>query len=254
MTAAVHGIWRARPGTREDLQGLSSLLGEAVCCSDGADGWWVVERCLPTAQVRVEAAVRHHRDIGHPVPQAWFRLGWSVHASADLGLYQRQRTLLLGHDLTGTDELAEWALSPALQVEEAHDAWRALLKGVLRRTPSEEDAGGPVPIWIATLPGVRDGLGRSPVWQGLGRHFHAQDLGSARRAHGASWEPHVAPLLPRHLLYAALLPQAVQEALGQCAPAAEALRRALLDEGFQWREHVDIIDGGPVLERWPEGR
>jgi arginine/ornithine N-succinyltransferase beta subunit len=55
-------------------------------------------------------------------------------------------------------------------------------------------------------------------------------------------------------LYAALLPQAVQEALGQCAPAAEALRRALLDEGFQWREHVDIIDGGPVLERWPEGR
>ena len=257
MTQPASGItaWQARPATTADADAMAAwvdLNDPAVPWAprgaEPAAVWVAVPSSGPTAR-QPAAALCLRRNVGHPVPQAWFRLGWAVHASAELGLYRRQRTMLLGHDLTGADELTGWARSPALPAEDAGPAWAALLAAVL---PVLAAPGGPEPQpCIATLPGVRDGSGRSPVWQGLGRHFHAQDLDAARAQHGADWARHVAPLLPRHVLYASLLPQAAQVALGQARPDVQPLQQALREAGFEWRGHVGIVDGGPVLERWP---
>jgi arginine/ornithine succinyltransferase subunit-like protein len=250
--------WRARlvdAGRADDRAALAGLLdvadlmaAERLLATDGQQVWVAQPEGGPLAGLAVAAlCVRRH--IGHPVPQAWFRLGWAVHASAELGLYRRQRTLLLGHDLTGADELSGFALAPALPGESAGPAWAALLAAVLPGLNA--DPGPERPPCIALLPGVRDGGGRSPVWQGLGRHFHGQDLDAARRQHGPDWVQHVAPLLPRQVLYASLLPQPAQDALGQAAPEVQPLRQALQAAGFEWRGHVGLADGGPVLERWP---
>lgn len=244
--------WRVREARdNEDLSALLALQGLDPA-PPPARRWVAVPVAGSRAgQPLATLGLRH--GIGRPVPQAWFRLGWAVHASAELGLYRRQRTLLLGHDLCGATELAGWACAPDLEAAAVDTAAEALLAAVLSAAGegAAEDAE-PVPC-VAPLPGLRDAAGRSPVWQGLGRHFHAQDPDAARRQHGPDWAGHAASLLPRHLLYASLLPDDAQAALGRAHTDGEPLRRALLGAGFTWRGHVGVVDGGPVLERWPAG-
>lgn len=249
MNAAASLRWTVQPADAADLAGLHGLDGFGPGAPQAGDRTWVA-RAQPGGPPL--ATLRLRRGIGQPVPQAWFRLGWAVHAAAELQLYLRQRTLLLGNDLTGAHELTGFAAAADLGGDRAADAWAALLDSALEGLG--DDGGGEPRPCIAQLPGLRDAVGRSPVWQGLGRHFHAQDLEAARRQHGPDWERHVAMMLPRHPVYVSLLPAAAQAALGQAAPAAEPLRQALLQAGFGWREHVGIVDGGPVLERWPAGR
>ena len=253
---APHG-WRVRGATEADLAGLRTPDTGLPPGWSASDTAWVA---LPPGQEqgRPLAGLRLRRRIGDPVPQAWFRLGWAVHASAELGLYRRQRTLMLGNDLCGADELDGWALAPELAAADAGAAWAALVGCALaaRSAPGEPlqpgsqeaCAGAPRPC-IATLPGWRDTTGVSPVWQGLGRHFVPAAIDAC-----ADRAAELAPLMPCQLLYAALLPEAAQAALGRCAPQAEPLREVLCGAGFGWRDHVGIVDGAPVLERWPDGR
>lgn len=255
-TQASHG-WRVRSATEADLAGMRTLDGGRPPGWASGEAAWVA---LPRGQEpgRPLAGVLLRRHIGHPVPQAWFRLGWAVHASAELGLYRRQRTLMLGNDLCGADELGGWALAPELAPADAGAAWAALVAHALQACLAQvgsASTGHETPVaevphpCIATLPGWRDAAAASPVWQGLGRHFAPQAADAA-----AEQAAELAPLMPRQLLYAALLPEPAQAALGRCAPSAEPLREVLLAAGFGWREHVGIVDGAPVLEWWPGGR
>lgn len=241
--------WTVEPATADALAGLIALDGFELPAPAADERVWVA-RARPGGTAL--ATLRLQRSSPGALPQAWFRLGWAVHAAAELQLYRRQRTILLGHDLTGADELTGFAAAADLPAEAAAAAWAALVRAAVDERAHEPGTEGPT--CIAQLPGLRDAAGQSPVWQGLGRHFHAQDLDAARRQHGPGWERHVAPLLPRHLVYVSLLPAPAEAALGRAAPAAEPLRQALLQAGFGWREHVGIVDGGPVLERWPHGR
>ena len=99
--------WRVRPASADDLPALRGLDGADLAPPALADTVWVAEPAAgadssaPGAAGPALATLRLRHQIGQPVPRAWFRLGWAVHASAELGLYRRQRTLLLGHDLTG---------------------------------------------------------------------------------------------------------------------------------------------------------
>lgn len=252
MTRPSHDLsaWQVRAAAPDDWRTLRGLDGcELPPPGPGETAWVAVLPGVDRAAAPA-ATLRLRRRIGRPVPRAWFRMGWAVHASAELDLYRQQRTLLLCHDLTGADELTDWGLSAALAPAAAGPAWAALLHVAMAALAEAASGDAPLPC-IAELPGLRNAEGHSPVWQGLGRHFHGQDLDAARRQHGPGWSHHVASLLPRHLLYASLLPAATQDALGQVPAQAQPLRQALLHGDFEPREHIGITDGGPVLERWP---
>jgi arginine N-succinyltransferase len=55
-------------------------------------------------------------------------------------------------------------------------------------------------------------------------------------------------MLPRHPIYATLLPAAAQAAIGQAAPALAGRVAALVGEGFAEGQTVRVTDGGPVFE------
>jgi arginine/ornithine N-succinyltransferase beta subunit len=242
-----HG-WTVAVVHADEVADLPGLDGHPLPTPDRGDLTWAA-RAQPGGAALATLRLRRRGQVADL--RACFRLGWAVHAAEELQLFRRQRTLLLGHDLSGADTVSGFAAAPALGADQAVSAWLALLQMAIDALDPAPD-GGPRPC-IAQLPGPRDAAGLSPVWQGLGRHFHAQDLDAARRQHGPDWERHVATLLPRHLVYSSLLPAAAQAALGQAAPQAEALRQALVQSGFGWRDHVGLADGGPVLERWPPG-
>lgn len=188
------------------------------------------------------ASLRLRPPIGLQRPRYWYRVGCAVHAAAELQLYRRQTTLLLCNDLTGACELLDLAMAPG-----AEAALQAVLQAALEVVDAHPPTQGATVI--AELPGPRDEQGRSPFWQGLGRHFYGGDPREVQRQQGDAWCSHVAALLPRQPLYASFLPEAAQAALAQTPAALQPLRQALEAAGLRWRHHVRIDDAGAVLER-----
>jgi len=239
-------IWRVRDADSADLATISHWLrrealpatapGEAVLVAARADD--------PAAHAQV--TLRLVPRIGLVLPRVSFHVGCTVHAAPELALFHRQRTLQLGHDHTGCAELADIARAPRLDDRSATDALLALAHAALdRRVARSGDFGTDL---VAELPGLRDADGSAPFWQGLGRHFYAGDIAAAAAEHGPGWRSHVAALLPRQTVSTAFLPEATQAAIGAVHPGARWQWAALTEIGLRDSHHVNVEDGGPVLE------
>ncbi len=100
---------------------------------------------------------------------------------------------------------------------------------------------------IAELRGYTDQQGRSPFWEAVGRHFFEHDFYAADNRSGLGNKQFIADLIPRHPLYAALLPPAVQAIIGRVHHDTEPALAMLRQEGFQATNEVDIFDAGPQL-------
>ncbi len=202
---------------------------------------------------RLLASVRLRPVIGVVLPRAWYHVGVTVHAAAELQLFHRQRTLLLGNDHTGASELADLvcaheasddghSLPLAMQAAALREV---LLTALLVMASRRIRYAGTL---IAELPGLRDGAGQSPFWHGLGRHFYSGDPALAAIRHGDAWRCHVAALLPRQPVTTAFLPAAAQAAIAQVAPSSRLQCELLETCGLRYSHHVSVHDGGPVLE------
>ena len=235
-----------RAATHSDLPILADWLGRSIDLPATAhEHLLVAVSSDPAAGLR--ATLRLLPAIGLQLPRVSYHVGCTVHAAAELGLFHRQRTLLLGHDHTGASELTDiaWARGD-VPIPEQVLALRLLLGhalGILRQArPHYSDR------LIAELPGPRDAAGQSAFWHGLGRHFYSGDPAAAAAAHGPVWRSHAASLLPRHPIYASSLSPAAEAAIAQVAAPALLLRDALEDAGLRYSHHVNVEDAGPILE------
>ena len=266
-------LWQLRLAHRDDLAALSAFLAESTLeASDPSEhhahDQWLVAIPIAAAPMPVTSkpvamgCIRIRRNIGLDQPRYWYHVGCVVHAAPDLGLFHRQRTLLIGNDLTGCTELADIATHDRqLELSERQMLTRLLVTSALlllhrdhANYVSETNLGhaslGQTPAnkVIAGLPGLSDGLGAAPFWQGLGRHFYDGDIRLAQARFGALWLTHVAALLPRHPLVASLLNESAQAAIGCVHPHASLLQDALVEVGLRAGEHVNLYDAGPVFE------
>ena len=212
-------------------------------------GWWL---CAQAPDGRLLGALHGLPEQGRSRARCSFHLGRVVHSAPELGLYQVQTTLQLGHDATGEAELsglylATEAACTQADVEQPTAVADALLQAALTRLAEADTLASWV---IVELPGWRDAAKRSPFWDGLVQHFlppGSLDPAEATQRHGPAFSTHLGEMLPRELIHAAFLSAAAQQALGRCAdshaPWLAALRRA----GFaDWR-HGRVEDGGPLL-------
>jgi arginine N-succinyltransferase len=101
---------------------------------------------------------------------------------------------------------------------------------------------------IAEMRGVSDEAGRSPFWEGLGRHFFTIDYGDAEHVVGMGNKAFIAELMPKHPIYTVLLTPEARAVIGkvhaQTLPALHLLER----ENFRMQGYIDIFDGGPTVE------
>ncbi len=181
--------------------------------------------------------------VGMREPWYNFRLGTAVHASPELQLYQRHRTLVLCNDLTDSTELCTLFLRPA---------WRKFGNGTLvskvRFLFLAEFPHLFQPRAIAELRGQLDEQGKSPFWEGLGRHFFQMEFQQADTLVGSGHKSFIAEMLPRHTLYVNLLPPSAQAVIGVVQADTAPALRMLEEEGFSQRGYIDIFDAGPVVE------
>jgi arginine N-succinyltransferase len=101
---------------------------------------------------------------------------------------------------------------------------------------------------IAEMRGRLDADGKSPFWEGLGRHFFTIEYSRADYLTGIGQKAFIAELMPRHPVYTTLLPADARAAIGQVHADTLPARSMLESEGFRYEGYVDIFDAGPTLE------
>ena len=260
----INTLWQVRLAKSDDLAALSAFVPSATLELSNSsehpahDQWLVaipISAALPAVAM---GCIRIRRNIGLDQPRYWYHVGCVVHAAADLGLFHRQQTLLLGSDHTGCTELADVAThDQQLDASQRRMLTRLLVRGALlilhrdhlmRASLANPALTALTNKIIAGLPGLSDAEGVAPFWQGLGRHFYGGDIRLAQARFGALWLTHVAALLPRHPLVASLLNESAQAAIGGVHPEAALLQEALTECGLRAGEHVNLYDAGPVFE------
>jgi arginine N-succinyltransferase len=257
--------WTIRAALPADEAALRSLLaqpGQERALVPSADGEQllvavsVAHGAASAAAVMMLGCVRVRRGVGLDRPRYWYHVGCAVHAAPALDLYHRQRTLLLGNDLTGAWEIADLACDTAALDHAGQAALlRQLLAAALRLIADRRaaapvatnDAGEDARV-ICELPGLQDDAGRSPFWDSLGRHFYDGDPRLAAERCGPQWKTHVAALLPREPLLVSFLSVPAQQALGRAAARAAIQAGVLHAAGLRAGQHVTIDDAGPVFE------
>lgn len=172
-----------------------------------------------------------------------YRIGTTVHASRELKIYNLVPTLYLSNDYTGASVLCSLYLAPDFRAGgNGHLLSRSRFM-LMAQFPQRF-----APRVIAEMRGVSDDQGRSPFWEGLGRHFFTIDYGDAEHIVGMGNKAFIAELMPKHPIYTLLLTPEARAVIGkvhaQTLPALHLLER----ENFRMQGYIDIFDGGPTVE------
>ncbi|AZD85183.1 arginine N-succinyltransferase [Pseudomonas chlororaphis] len=181
--------------------------------------------------------------VGLREPWYSYRVGMTVNSAPNLGIRRQIPTLFLNNEMTGQSELCSLFLRP----DQRRDSNGRLLSlaRLLFVAEFPHLFGDKL---IAELRGKGDENGCSPFWNSLGRHFLQMDFVQADHLSSLGHKPFIAELLPRQPLYTCLLSEPAQAAIGQAHENTEAALAILRHEGFAHQGHIDIFDGGPVIE------
>src|SRR5512144_183137 len=223
-----HGL-TTLPANRERLgsrieRSVASFAGTA----SRADACYVFV-LVDAATARVVGIAAIEAAVGLKEPWYNYHVGTLVHASRALDVYTAAPTLFLANDHTGHSELCSLFLDQA-QRRGGNGPLLAKSRFVFIAEFAERFA----PKVIAELRGKLDAAGKSPFWEGLGRHFFAMEYSTADYLTGVGQKSFIAELMPKHPVYVNLLPAAARDAIGAVHADTEPARRMLEQEGFRY--------------------
>lgn len=181
--------------------------------------------------------------VGVDAPFYSYRIDEVVHASPQLQIHNRVPALHLCHDYSGTTRLNSLVLDRKHQTDEN---FALLSRARLLFIAHHPDRF--TPKLFAEIRGESDHKGYSPFWEALGRHFFSMDFKKADYLSGISNKHFIAELMPRYPIYVPTLPEEAQDCIGVIHEGSEKIANILLDEGFAFRDYVDIFDAGPSIE------
>jgi arginine N-succinyltransferase len=235
------------PANRERLasrieRSLASFAGKADL-ADACYMFVLVTSAHDGSPDRVAGISAIEAAVGLKEPWYNYHVGTLVHASRQLGVYIAAPTLFLANDHTGHTELCSLFLDQAYR-----QGSNGLLLAKCRLLFIAEFAPRFAAKVIAELRGQLDSEGRSPFWEGLGRHFFAMEYSTADYLTGIGQKSFIAELMPKHPVYVNLLPPQARAAIGAVHADTLPARTMLEQEGFRYEGYVDIFDAGPTLE------
>lgn len=194
---------------------------------------------LETGEIVGTSAI--YAKVGGFEPFYSYQIQTSVHRSDDLGVHKDVPVLHLVEEHDGPSELGSLFLSPA--------HWGKGLGRLLSLSRFLFIADFPERFEdeiIAEMRGVVLPDGTSPLWAALGSHFFQIDYPKAETLTSQS-KKFIADLMPRHPIYIPLLPQSARDVIGCVHKNTEPAKAVLESEGFEFRDRVDIFDGGPTV-------
>jgi len=196
---------------------------------------------LEQGRVRGTAALDAQAGAGQPFYN--YRCDELIHSSHELGVSNRVSVLYPTHELTGRSLLCSFTLDQELR---GTDAFQLLSRARLMYLAQYRESFNPE--LVVEIQGLQTEDGQSPFWDSLGRHFFNMDYRTADNYSVIKTKTFIAELMPPHPIYVTLLTEAAQDAIAQPHDASLDTFRLLQREGFRVGKHIDIFDGGPVLE------
>jgi arginine N-succinyltransferase len=172
-----------------------------------------------------------------------YHVGVTVHASHELRVYNPVPTLYLANDYTGVSVLCSLFLIPDFR-EGGNGRLLSKCRFLFMANSPQRFAERV----IAEMRGVSDEFGRSPFWEGLGRHFFSIDYDRAEHIVGMGNKAFIAELMPKHPIYTVLLSPEARSVMGRVHPQTAPALKLLEGEGFRYQNYIDIFDGGPTVE------
>ena len=215
-----------------------SLSGEASAAEEGY--LFLLED--PVTNTLLGCAALQCR-IGLEEPFYDYRAGQIVHSSRQLKSYRCLDVLYLCNDLTGASEVHSFYLTPAARRQ---NGGQMLLKALALFIAVHPERFAP--RLIIELRGTCDAIGASPFWEAVGRHFFKVDQRAAERLVAQGHKAFIAELMPKFPVYVTLLPESAQNAVAEVHVEVRPLLADLEHEGFHYESHIDIFDGGRVME------
>ena len=196
-----------------------------------------------TASGRLAGVCAIKSAVGLTEPFYNYRIGTLVHSSHELNVFTRMDTLYLSNDLTGATELCSLFLHPDYRSGN-NGKWlsksRFLFIAQFPHLFTEK--------LIAEMRGFQEDDGRSPFYEGLGRHFFKMDFDHVDELTALGKKSFIAELMPRQPLYVDYLPAEAQAVIGKVHRNTQPARKMLEQEGMHFEGYVDIFDAGPVLQ------
>ena len=229
------------PPDRDALAAKLSASVDAVVSAEAREGGAAIMLIVESGGRVVGTSCVFAR-VGATWPFYSYRLTRQANRSLAVARLQAQTLLNLANDFDGEAEVGGLFIDPVARGA-ALGALAARARYLLIAT-HREWFGRRV---IAELRGWQDADGRSPVWEGIGRHFYDMDFHEADRTGALSGNQFIADLGPRYPLYVSLLPTAARAALGRPHDDGRAAYDMLAAEGFVAGDYVDIFDGGPTV-------
>lgn len=181
--------------------------------------------------------------VAYPWPFYNFKLSILGQYSEALKKYRESKILYLVSDYQNAAELGALFLEPT---------YRGGGQGqFISRTRCLFIAEFPTlfpEVLIAEMRGICDQNGVSPFWEGLGKHFFDMDFQTADYIRATRGNLFLSELMPRHPIYVDLLPESAKHVIGRAHERSMPAMHVLNKEGFQYKNYVDILNGGPTIE------
>lgn len=179
--------------------------------------------------------------VGGFEPFYSYRLEEKTHESKMLGIQRKIQALHLEEDHNGPSEIGSLFLHP-----DARQGGRGRLLSLSRFLFMAEYPHLFDPQVLAEMRGVIDEQGRTPFWDAVGKHFFELEFPKADYLSIVNKE-FIGDLMPRYPIYVPLLPREAQQVIGEVHELTRPARKLLESEGFEFRNHVDIFEAGPLL-------
>ncbi len=181
--------------------------------------------------------------VGLDQPFYSYKVSTLISMSKELDKKNQMDVLHLVNDFTGSTEIGSLYLDPDYRID---GNGRFLSRCRFLMLADFPDRFGDT--IIAEMRGWQDGEGHSPFWEQLGRKFFGLGFENADFMSAVKGNQFITDLMPRHPIYADLLPDTAREAIGTPHSASKPALKLLEREGFRKSGYVDIFDGGPTVQ------
>jgi arginine N-succinyltransferase len=192
------------------------------------------ERVVGTSMIHAQHGTRR-------APHIFFDVMEDERYSETLDKHFVHRILRIGYNYNGPTEIGGLVLLPELRRHRtALGKWLSYIRFLyiaLHRSHFRSEV-------LSELMPPLEPEGTSLVWEAIGRHFTGMTYQEADRISQTNKE-FIRTLFPADPIYLSLLPDAVQEIIGQVGPETRGVEAMLRRIGFQYAERIDPFDGGP---------
>src|SRR5213082_2064829 len=173
-------------------------------------------------------------------PHIFFDVYEKEHYSHSVDRHFRHRVLSIGYNFDGPTEIGGLVVDPQFRGQGKPGKQLSYVRFlyVAMHRPRFRDR-----ILVELLPRLEED-GRSPLWEALGRKFTGLSYQEADRLSRENKE-FIQQHFPPGEIYATLLSQKIQEAIGEVGPETSGAKQMLTRIGFRYDERIDPFDGGP---------